>query len=181
MNHYDAWIQALKHTQIIRSRVRALQTREDTPMPYIFLAESRVNIGDTVVRWGEVMIQRPSLILPPNVPQFDGFEFGGSESEDDEKGLPTSIANFFLVRGITIPSYHYNNKTSSLDVFEGRLTKAIAYYRDKLQQEENVRTGLVIGPEECWQFSVLLYNCTQVVKNADHDIERLMKEFRDHS
>ena len=179
MTIYDAWIKALKHTQIIHSRVKSLCADADTVMPYIFLSESSVNPGDTVVRKGEVSIQKPSLILPPNIPQFEGFEF--QDEEEQMNSLPTSIANFFLVRGVSIPSYHYNNKTSVLDVFEGRLTKAIAYYRDELRREENVSTGLVAGPDDCWQFSVLLYNCAQVVKNADNDIQRLLDEFQDRS
>lgn len=174
MNQYEVWIKALKHTQIIRSRVKSLSSSDDTMMSYIFLSESSVNLGDTVVRRGEVKIDKPAIILPSNMPQFEGFDFG-----DEKQSLPDSIANFFLVRGISIPSYHYNNKTSSLDIFEGRLTKAISFYRDELQQQENVSTGLIAGPEECWQFSVLLYNCSQVVKNSGQDIQRLFKEFND--
>lgn len=178
MNIYETWIKALKHTQIISSRVKSLRVDGDTPMPYIFLAESSINHGDTVVRKGEVAIQKPSLILPPNLPQFEGFDFDNGRITDS---LPTSIANFFFVRGIHIPSYHYNNTTSIMDVFEGRLSKAIAYYRDELQRQENVYTGLIVGLEECWQFSILLYNCAQVIKNADHDIQRLLDEFQDRS
>lgn len=175
MDVYGLWLKALKHTQIIRARVSSLRVDEDTPMPYIFLGESTVNAGDTVVRKGEVSIQRPSLILPPNIPQLEGYDW---EDGEELKDLPNSITNFFLVRGIALPSYRYNNKTSEMDIFEGRLSKAIAHYRDELQRAENVHTGLVIGPEDCWQFSVLLYNCAQVVKNADHDIQRLLDEFR---
>lgn len=174
MDFYDQWIKTLKHTEIIRSRVKSLSINDETPMPYIFLAESGINHGDTVVRRGEVSIQKPSLLLPPNMPQFDGFEF-----EENRQTLPDSITNFFLVRGVSLPSYHYNNNTSKIDVFEGRLTKAIAYYKDDLQRRENVHTGLIAGPEDCWQFSVLLYNCTQVAKNAGQDIRRMIDEFRD--
>jgi len=170
---YDAWIKALKNTEIIRSRIKSLLTDADTEMPYVFLAESTINPGDTVVRLGEVVIQKPSLVLPPNVPQFKGFDF-----EEDMEGDEDSIVNFFLVRGISIPSYQYKNNTQVLDVFEGRLSRAIAYYKDKLQREENVRTGLIIGLEESWQFSILLYNCSQVIKNADYDIQKLLNDLR---
>ncbi len=173
MNMYDAWVKALKNTEIVRSRIKSLLTDSDTVMPYVFLAESTINPGDTVVRKGEVVIQKPSLVLPPNVPRFQGFNF-----EEELEGDEESIVNFLLIRGISIPSYQYNNKTQSLDVFEGRLSKAIAHYKDILQQEENVRTGLIIGLEESWQFSILLYNCSQVIKNADYDIQKLLNDFR---
>jgi len=174
MDFYELWMRTLKQTRIIRSRVKSLRTDDDTPMPYIFLAESRMNRGDTVVRRGEVKIQKPSLILPPNMPQFNGFDF-----EDQTQAFPDSIANFFLVRGISIPSYHYNNTTCRLDVFEGGLERAVAHYQDELARQENVRTGLLSGPEECWPLSILLYNCTQVVKNAGQDIRRLLDDLRE--
>jgi len=174
MDFYDLWMKTLKQTRIIRSRVKSLRTDDDTPMPYIFLAESRINRGDTVVRQGEVKIQRPALILPPNMPQFEGFDL-----EEAAQAFPDSVANFFLVRGISIPSYHYNNTTCRLDVFEGDLERAAAHYQDELARQENVRTGLITGPEDCWPFSILLYNCTQVLKNAGQDIRRLMDDLGD--
>ena len=73
MNIYDAWTRALKSTDIIRSRVSALQTFNETRVPYIFLAPSSVNDGDTVVRKGEIVVEKPSLILPPNIPQLEGL------------------------------------------------------------------------------------------------------------
>ncbi len=177
MNVYDAWMKALKNTEIIRSRVTVLRNDADTAMPYIFLAESTINRGDTVVRKGEVVIQKPSLVLPPNLPRFEGFDLEAGHDAGQDEG-EEAIVNFFLVRGISIPSYRYNNKTHVLDVFEGRLTKAIAFYKDELLRQENVRTGLIIGLEECWQMSVLLYNCSQVVKNADYDIRHLINAYK---
>ncbi|MFP4473601.1 MAG: hypothetical protein ACLFPX_07050 [Candidatus Omnitrophota bacterium] len=173
MNFYDAWIKALKNTEIVRPRIRSLNPSADTDMPYLFLAESSVNPGDTVVRKGEVSIQKPQLVLPPNSPQFEGFDW------DDFDGQEASVINFLLVRGISMPSYRYNNQTSSLDVYEGRLPQAMEHFKRELRRKEDVRTGLLVGLEDIWQMSVLIYNCTQVVKNAEDDIRRLLKEFRD--
>jgi len=81
------------------------------------------------------------------------------------------------VRGISIPSLRYDNKTSSLDIYEGKLSKAIKHYEKDLQQQEDVQTGLVVGPEDCWQFSLLVFICSQIIKNADQDIQRLLDEY----
>ncbi len=172
MDSYEAWNKALKNTEIIRSRVHGLMSFKETYVPYVLLSESSINWGDTVVRKGEVVVQRPSLILPPHVPQFEGFEF-------EDKGVDeNSFINFLLVRGVTLPSMKYNNKTSSLDIYEGNLKKAISYYKDRMQKEENVHLGLLTGPEDCWQFSVLIYICSQIIKNADTDIKNLLREFK---
>ncbi|WP_096895123.1 hypothetical protein [Candidatus Scalindua japonica] len=166
MDIEKTWEKALKYTEIIRPRVKPLDTHQTTHLPYIFLAESSVNLGDCVVRKGEVLVEKPTLLLPPGSPQLDGFDFRDAYQQQQDM-----ITNFFLVRGIEFPSLKYNNKTYSLDIFEDRLSKAIEQYTQDLQKEENVTSGLVIGPEDCWQFSVLIFICTQIVRSADNDIK----------
>ncbi|MBU2540814.1 MAG: hypothetical protein KJ593_02830 [Candidatus Omnitrophica bacterium] len=167
------WDEALKNTEIIRPRVQDLQTFSTTHLPYVFLSKSSINAGDTVVRKGEVVVDKPSLILPSHSPQFGGFDF------EKEFNLSQGIlTNFLIIRGIKFPSLKYNNKTYSLDVYEGELEKAISYYRDKLQREEDVHTGLITAPEDYWQLSVLIFIFTQVVKSADTDIQKLLDDYR---
>ena len=173
MDFQQAWERALKETNIIRSRVSSLHTFDDTRVPYIFLSPSLINDGDTVVRRGEVVVQRPSLILPPNIPRFEGFEFEQEEGADQN-----GVVSYLLLRGITVPSLTYNNKTSSLDVFEGDMTRAIAYFANQLEREEDVTCGLVAGHEEVWQFSVLIFICSQIARNTQVDIKRLMDDLR---
>ena len=172
MDIQEKWEKALKKTEIVRPRVQELLTFSATTLPYIFLAESSVNIGDTVVREGRIMVEKPSLILPIGLPHFEGFDFK-KEMDIDENML----SNFLLVRGIKFPSLRYNNMTDSIDIFEGRLTKAIEQYKNRLQREEDVTRGLIVGPEECWQFSVLIFVGMQVARSADGDIKRLLDEF----
>ena len=173
MNIQDAWEKALKRTEIIRPRVQPLHTFEATLLPYIFLAESRVNSGDTVVRKGEIRVEKPAIVLPMNLPQFEGFEF-----EEDLQMNEDILKSFFLVRGVTFPSMKYNNKVDSLDVFEGRVPKALEHYANHLQREENVHTGLITGSEEIWQFSVLVFICDQVAKSADGDFRKLFEDYK---
>ncbi len=171
MNIQDAWEKALKQTEIIRPRVQALFTFAATRLSYIALAESSVNQGDTVVRKGEVLVEKPSLILPSYNPQFEGFDF--------EEGFnPEVLTNFLFIRGVTFPSLRYNNKTQSLDILEGGLKKSVDYYLDHLQKQEDVHTGLVTGPEECWQFSILIFICSQAARQAEGDIQKILEQSR---
>lgn len=174
MNIQDGWEKALKYTSIIRPRPKELLTFEATDVPYIFLSESSINLGDTVVRKGEVLVERPAIILPHNLPHFEGFDF-----EEEFHTGQDMVLNFLLVRGVTFPSLKYNNKTYSLDIYEGHLEKAIEYYSNKLQRGEDVHSGLVVGPEDCWQFSILIFIATQIVRSADGDIKRLLERFRE--
>ncbi|MDE2028680.1 MAG: hypothetical protein KGK03_07965 [Candidatus Omnitrophica bacterium] len=172
MDITSAWEKALQETEIIRSRIIGLQTFSETHVPYILLSPSSVNEGDTVVRSGEVLVHRPSLILPPHIPQLEGFAF-----EDGDSFKEDSMINFLLVRGITLPSMKYDNKISALDVFEGKIQDAIGVYGNRLQREENTATGLIRGPDDVWQFSLLIFVCSQIAKNSTVDIRRLLDEY----
>lgn len=173
MNIQDSWEKALKRTEITRPRVQPLHTFEATHLPYIFLAESQVNSGDTVVRKGEILVEKPSIVLPMNLPQFEGFDFEESLQMNEEL-----LKTFFLVRGVSFPSMKYNNKVDALDIFEGNLAKAREHYGNLLERTEDVHTGLIIGSEEIWQFSVLVFICDQVEKSADGDFRKLFNNYR---
>ena len=173
MDSTSAWEKALRETNIIRSRIIGLQTFGETQVPYILLSPSTINEGDTVVRTGEVLVHRPSLILPPNIPQLEGFNF------EDEEGpfKENTMINFLMVRGITLPSMKYDNKIFSLNVFEGKIEDAIGFYGNRLQREENTSAGLICGPDQIWQFSLLIFICSQIAKNSSTDIRRLLDEY----
>jgi len=171
---HESWEKALKLTEIVRPRVQPLSTFEATQLPYIFLAESLVNHGDTVVRKGEVTVDKPSIILPPYMPQLEGFEFDKKFS-----GAEDYLTTFLLVRGIKFPSMKYENKVNSLEVFEGKLKQAIDLYSRQLQKQENLSTGLVIGSEDCWQFSILIFVCGQALRSAEGDIRKIFDRYRE--
>ena len=175
MDINQAWNKAFRETEIIRYRVQSLMTFKDTLIPYIVLSESSINVGDTIVRSGEVLVERPSLILPPNNPQLKGFDL-----EMDTVLKNDSFINFLLIRGISLPSLKYDNQTHELNVHEDRLSNAIHYYHNKLLKEENVHSGLIVGPEDCWQLSVFIYTCTQIVRNSQEDIKKLLKKYKEN-
>ncbi len=173
MDIQEAFEKALKETEIIRSRILSLGTFEDTHVPYVLLSASSINYGDTVVRKGEVLVQKPSLILPPNIPQFEGFD------SDDVPVLDSdAMVNYLLVRGVSLPSLRYNNKTSSLDVFEGKVDEAIKYYGNQMQSQENTTAGLLVGPEDVWPFSLLIFISGQIVRNSSTDMRRLLDRWQ---
>lgn len=173
MDLQDVWERALKDTQILRPRVHDLDTFSTTQLPYVLLSRSSVNVGDTAVRKGEVIVEKPALILPSQSPQFQGFNF--EEELQLNQGL---LTNFLIIRGVKFPSLKYNNNTYSVDVYEGELEKATSYYLDRLERQEDVHTGLISGPEDCWQFSLLIFICSQVLRSADSDMQRLLDDFK---
>ena len=173
MDIQELWDQARKRTDILRLRLQDLSSVDATTVPYIFLAESSLNPGDTVVRNGQVIIHRPSIILPNFSPQFEGFEF-----EDDLQLSPDAVATFLLVRGVQFPSLQYRHQLSTLEIREGSLQQAVNHFTNQLQRAEDTTCGLVVGPEAAWQFSVLLLIGALVVRSADGDLRRILDAWR---
>jgi len=173
MDIQQLWDKALKRTELVRLRLQDLATFEMTVVPYIFLAESSLNQGDTVVRKGQVLIEKPSIILPTFSPQFEGFEFDKATGATDD-----ALTTFLLLRGVQFPSLKYRHEISSLDMFEQSLQKAVEYFNHQLTVAEDIKTGLLIGPEDAWQFSLLLLVGALVVRSAGGDLRRLLEEWR---
>ena len=173
MDLQEQWEKARKQTEIIRMRLHDLATFDATSVPYIFLAESALNQGDTVVRKGQVTIERPSIVLPNFSPQFEGFAFDEAFQLSDE-----AVATFLLVRGVQFPSLKYRHQLSSLDVMEQSLQKAIEHFSRHLTMAEDTTTGLVLGPEDAWQFSVLLLVGALVIRSARGDVRRLLEDWQ---
>ena len=144
MDLESRWEKALKFTEIVRPRIQPLLTFAATDLPYVFLAESAVNTGDTVVRKGHVVVEKPAILLPSDFPQFLGFQ-----AENQPEFNADFVANYLLVRGVRFPSLKYQNVTDSLDVWEGKLSQAAEHHSRLLEQQENTATGLVLGPEDC--------------------------------
>lgn len=172
MDIEQLWEKAQQKTEVIRGRVKGLPTFSAASVPYVFLGESVVNEGHTVVRQGKILIEKPMIILPEDLPQFEGFEF--EEQLDVKQG---AMQMFFLMRGIRFPSLKYNNTIESLNLEEASLAKTAEKYKKRLEKKENVKTALILGPEDCWQFSILLYMAQFVGRCARTDIINIMERF----
>jgi len=173
MNLEELWQKALVETEILKARLSFLGNLESIPLDYIFLAESNVNIGDTVVRKGKVQIHKPLIFLPREFPMFSGFEFEKEFGRDSQ-----DISNFLLMRGVRFPSLKYNHLDSTISVYEKPLSQAISEFKDSLERQEDIKTGLLKGSEDCWQFSILMYAASQVAKSAPTDIRRFLDDLK---
>jgi hypothetical protein len=168
MNIYEQWEKSLKSTEIVRPRIKPLLTDSHTELPYIFLAESAVNKDTTVVRKGKIIVEKPMIILPPNMPQFDGF---------DEMGQNKTTVDFLLLRGVSFPSFKYNNRVALLDIYNAKLSKGIDHYKSELQKAEDVHCGLIIGPEDCWQCSIIVFVAMMISRSAEQDLKKLLNNY----
>ena len=59
------------------------------------------------------------------------------------------------------------------------MSKCIEKQKKALERSENVNTAIIIGPEDCWQFSVIIYMASLVGRCARTDILNMMDKFRE--
>lgn len=173
MSLENKWEKAVENTEIKRRRLKSLHTFKTTDIPYILLGKSAVNIGDTVVRKGKISVDKPMLVLPDNYPQFKGFDFKESMETNSE-----NVSSFLLMRGINFPSLEYNNELYSLDVVEESVQNVLKNYQNKLERKENVKTGLLVGPEDCWQFSLIIYVASLIARSAGTDMKNIIEKIK---
>ena len=173
MSLEQLWNEALKETEIVRLPVKRLHTFGSTLLEYIFLGPSTVNQGDTVVRKGKLDIERPTLVLPNNFPSFEGFTSDTSpEIKDDQ------LPSFFYMRGIRFPSFKYKNEPYELDVYEGSVARAEKMYCEQIRTHEKIATGIVIGKDSSWQFSVILLGCHMIDAHVDSDLKAILNHIK---
>lgn len=165
--NFEAWENALKHTEVVRSRYQDLEVRAQTSLPYIFLAESAVNPGDTLVRKGYVIVEKPLLIMPPLMPLWEGFDIEGE----------SQLMDFLMIRGVHFPSLRYNNQTKIIDVFSGGLSKAKTFYAAQMQRNEDLKTSLILGHESSWQCSVMIFVGMMMNRSLESDLKRLLSQY----
>ena len=168
------WEEALKSTELLKIPLKRLETLKQTTFRYILLSQSLINKGDTAVRTGNITIDKPSLVLPSNLPTFTGFEEfdNGSQATDKE------LSEFFYMRGISFPSLKYSNTNYELDLFEGSLKKAEKHYTEQLKMQESTNTLLAIGHIDSWQFSLIIASCHMIENQLQADLKLLLNQIK---
>ncbi|MBI2191459.1 MAG: hypothetical protein HYU36_05695 [Planctomycetes bacterium] len=163
---------AIQETEIHRHRQTRLLTYGGTELPYVWLGESAVNMGDTVVRRGVVRVEKPQLLLVQQPLQFEGFEYGEEKQE--------SSAFLALGRIASFPPGKYSNIETRLDIYEGSLQQALTHYKRDLEAREDALTGLVSGPSDIWAVSLFVYVGKMVEHSAVDDIQELLRRHLRH-
>lgn len=173
MDLEEKWQKTLEETQIVRFYRYRLSNSEATTLPYIFLGASDINIGDTVVRKGKIVVDRPLILLPKNMPQFLGFDLDEDLQVDQD-----ALRFFFMVRGIHFPSLKYKHEFSTIDVIEGSSKDNIVPFKSELEIKEDLSTGLIVGSADYWQLSILLYVTLVIGKSTPSDLGKFLDDMR---
>ena len=174
MEMEEAFKMAQDDTRFIKVRKNLLYTFGATRLPYICLSQSLEHPESVMVRTGEVLADKPQIALPGETFSFEGFD----ESRDTPDDQDSESLAVTLARRISMPPSKYVNKSDAAMREPGSLSDAIQRVINRLENENDVRTGVIAAPEMVWGLSVLLYVGSQVARSAPSNVQEHFEHLR---
>ncbi|MDR0867511.1 MAG: hypothetical protein LBP75_03420 [Planctomycetota bacterium] len=154
-----------RNMRVLKERKNPLFTFGPTKLPYLCLTA----VGDdTLIRAGEVVSDKPKIVIPGR-----DFEFSGFDDEDTDGGLPVLIA-----RGVKMPTASYTNKEQPARRVSDNLAAAAAREIARLNDANDTRTGVICAPEQVWRLSLLLYVGQQIARSSESNLAEHLERLR---
>lgn len=145
---------AIAHTEVIRPPTQRMATFGETQVYYYLVAEPVYveltgGTGETVVREGKVMAERPKIVTPNYlVNLFQGFEHGREYAEyirhrygNYEPGL----------------LYRYRNEPKGTNIVSGTIDEVVGRLNEMIDKEINPLTSIIKGVDEMWDVSLMKF------------------------
>lgn len=168
----DAFKLAEQDTKFVKVRKNLLYTFGATRLPYVCISQLTGDGDFVMVRSGEILADKPQIALPGEMFAFEGFEEFWEEFADGEPVVS-------LARRISMPPSKYINKTDGQPQREqGPMAQVVERVVNRLENDNDVRTGVITGPEEVWGLSVFLYVGSQVARSAQSNVQEHMEHMR---
>ncbi len=166
----EAFRLAREDTKFIRERKNLLYTFGATRLPYVCVSPDGGNADFVTVRSGEVLADKPRIAVPGEMFSFEGFE--------ELREMFESEPFVALARRISIPPSKYVNTTGATERRRGPMAEELQRIVSRLENDNDVRTGVISAPEGVWSLSVLLYVGNQVAKSAQSNVEEHFEHMR---
>jgi hypothetical protein len=171
-NFEDRWLRAKDGTKLHRTRQTDLFTFGTTALPYIFIASSAINTGDSVLRRGELKTEKPAIIWGggESSPEsrFNGFE--------DEEG--DSADQVLFARAFRFPNLNVNNQGMKLEVVSREIQQLSDELMTDLDSNGDRRTAVIEGPEDLWGLSLLIYAAEMTQRSAPGNMRDIAERGR---
>ncbi len=155
---------AVKNTEILRLPKQALATFGITNIAYYVLTnpvydEITKEGGETVVRQGRVIAEKPRIVTPYYMSQLEGF------SGDAKKYLEAMMQKY----GADTPGlyYTYRNEPGSLTIVEEELMAVLERLNSDIDERGDPLVTIIKGQDELWDVSLM--SCIyEITKSSMH-------------
>jgi hypothetical protein len=165
-NFEERWARATDKTHLHRTRKHDLYTFGATRLPYIFLAESAINVGDTIVRRGEISTEKPAIFLGGSQsPRFEGFQ----DSEEDQKD------QLLFARAFRFPGLNVQNQHMQMELVAREASALCDELMSELDDQRDSRTAVIEGPEDLWGLSLIFYAAQMTSRSAPGNMREMME------
>ena len=146
--------EAILHTEILRSPKQSLYTFGTTNIYYYLVTEPAYSdivkdTGETVIREGRVIAERPKIVTPYYLNNLEGFspearryfralleEFGA-----DSSGL----------------YYSYRNEPKDFNIVSDNLVTIVARLNSEIDRKNDPLTAIIKGEDTLWDVSVMKF------------------------
>ena len=170
MRMEEAFKLAQSDTKFIKERKNLLYTFGATRLPYVCVSQDAENADFVTVRSGEVLADKPQIAVPGEMFSFEGFE--------ELREMIESEPFVALARRISIPPSKYVNRPEATERRHGPMADELQRIVSRLENDNDVRTGVISAPERVWTLSVLLYVGSQVARSAESNVQEHFEHMR---
>jgi hypothetical protein len=145
---------AVRHTEILRLPRQALATFGSTNIEYYLVtrpayAELTQDSGETVIREGRVIAERPRIVTPYYMSQLEGF------SPDARRYFNTLIQSY----GPNTPGlfYTYRNQPGNLTIVTEELRSVVERLNSDIDRRGDPLVTIIKGQDELWDVSLMRF------------------------
>ena len=165
--NYDAEIEyAISHTDLVRLPEQRLNTFGVTKVHYYLLTEPMDSVGETRIREGQVIAERPRIVTPGyflNV--FEGFG-------DHARKQAEALLNRYGFDP-DILEYKYKNEMSNTWTLSENIGDVILKISNKIDDESDPLAAILKGPDDAWQISLMMFIMRMTRSSAPKNIAEL--------
>jgi hypothetical protein len=163
-------LEAVEETSVIRPPKRHLSTFGATNIYYYLLtepayAEFDSTNGETVIREGRVIAERPRVVTPFYLTRLDGF---GSDARKYFQML-------LETHGPDAPGiyYAYKNEPKEMNIVSDSLTAVVEKLNVQIDSRGDPMTSIIKGKDELWDVSLMKF----IYEITKHSVQDNINQF----
>ncbi len=163
----DIWY-AVNATRIIHAPKVTLETFGATTIRYHLLSELMDEVNKVRLRAGSVFSERPQIVTPTHLASqlLEGF---GDKAREYVEWLRSNGDMIRILRY----GLQFRKEKMAEHLYDGTVDNVAAELKDKIEQEDDGFSAVVIGADELWEVSLLKFVIDFIQQSAQLNIEEL--------
>lgn len=161
---------AARHTEILRHPRQHLSTFGITNIYYYLVTEPSYRefadeTGETVVREGRVIAERPQIVTPYYLTHLEGFSYDARQYFD----------MLMRMHGPDMPGlfYTYKNEPRGLNIVSDSWPAVVGKLNEEIDKKNDPLASIIKGQDDLWDVSLLKFIYEITSRSAQTNINQL--------